>query len=282
MLYTIFWEHGFHKLIHDAYLKEFDFLLPINLRNKIRLGNLYDGGYVVYLPALYKTDILITYGIGWDVAFEVDFYELTGKKVWLYDPSMFVDNALNSNKYIDNIKSWKKKADYLRKHNIIFINEGISVVQKPKYNTFEYHLKYNNIVDDNILLKIDIEGDEYEVFTDDCFCENLHIVNQIVIEFHDLNNKLSTLKNIIRRLKKKFEIIHIHGNNNSPVFTHYCADTEIVFPEVLEITFLKKEYIYAVDVIADPVLYPIVGLDYPNNPEREEYILNMIFQHVSK
>jgi len=173
---------------------DFNFLQPINISGKIRIGNRHDGGYIVYQPALYETDVLITYGVGWDVAFEVNFHELTGKKVWMYDPTMFDVNVTKSDRYIDRINQWKQKLNYLQEQDIIFRDEGISTIQKPKYNTFENHLKENKITNEKILFKMDIEGDEYSILEDSCFYENLQSVNQMIIEFHDLKNNLRRLK----------------------------------------------------------------------------------------
>ena len=265
-------------------MTDLKFLCPINLSNKLRLGNQHDGGYVVYKPILYETDVLITYGVGYDVSFEESFNELTGKKVLMYDPTILDDQIDHSTKisflkkgkfvkwyqYTRFKNYWKQKLEYLRKKNIYFINEGISVVEKTKYNTFEKHLKNNHIVQGKVLLKIDIEGNEYDIFAEDCFYENLQIVNQIIIEFHDLKNKLRLLKSIICRLKNDFEIIHIHGCNFAETFTLYTFDSDIIFPDVVEVTLVRKELIRKEDILVESVLYPVDGLDYPCNPKNDD------------
>lgn len=252
-------------------IKDFIFLRPVNLKNKMRLGNLSDGGYVVYQPVLCETDVLMTYGVGWDVAFEVHFYNLTRKRVWMYDPSMLDVDSIESYSNNEKTSQWRQKLDLLRKHGIYFVDEGISTVQKPKYSTFENHLKTNQITNERIMLKIDIEGDEYDIFTDDSFYDRLHPVNQIIVEFHDLKNKADILEEIISRLKREFEIVHIHGNNHGNLFVFRGESSTVIFPDVVEITFVRRACIREEDIIVEPVSYPVIGLDYPNNSGKKDY-----------
>ena len=58
-------------------MENLKFLQPLSVKNKMRIGPKCDGGYVVYIPSLYNVDVLLTYGVGWDINFEVDFYNLT-------------------------------------------------------------------------------------------------------------------------------------------------------------------------------------------------------------
>jgi len=60
------------------------------------------------------------------------------------------------------------------------------------------------------------------------------------------------------KLKTKFEIIHIHGNNNTGVL-----DSNM--PKTLELTLVNKANYKGVkdDFIYD---FPIEGIDFPNNP----------------
>jgi hypothetical protein len=66
-----------------------DFLKPIRLNHMKRLGPNEDGGYVVYEKILNETDGCLTYGVGNEVRFEEHFNLITGKKVLMFDPTMF-------------------------------------------------------------------------------------------------------------------------------------------------------------------------------------------------
>ncbi len=54
-------------------------------------------------------------------------------------------------------------------HQISFYNEGLGISKKYKYDSFPNHLKRFGDEGKKILLKIDIEGGEYEVLKDEKF-----------------------------------------------------------------------------------------------------------------
>ena len=272
-------------------VNELDFLVPLPLAEKIRLGPKRDGGYVVYRPSLLKTDILMTYGVGWDFDFEVDFHNLTDKKVYMYDPTMFGDGYFNKvlikslfkrlkfkklYAYLKYSYRWKRKIEYLRDHNVIFFSEGIALEKEGKYDTFVNHLIKNNITTETLLLKMDIEENEYAIFNDPAIFDHLYNVDQIVIEFHNLKNRLREFKKIVLRLKESYEIVHIHANNNSALFTLYNDNgNDMRFPDIVEVTFVKKESIMPDDILSEKITYPCPDLDYPNIPSRPDYIWNL-------
>ena len=67
--------------------KIFNFLRPIEFKKMIRLGNKFDGGYVVPETLTKETDGLISFGYGYDPAFEYDYINFTKKKssyLWLF------------------------------------------------------------------------------------------------------------------------------------------------------------------------------------------------------
>lgn len=256
-----------------------EFLKPISLSNKMRIGPNSDGGYVVYKPSLNNIDLLITYGVGWDINFEIDYYNLTGKKILMYDPTMFGDKAIDKAycsklvkkckinsflKYVLNIYRWKKQFKILSEYDILFYNEGIACKASKKYDTFCNQLIKNDIRTDHILLKIDIEGNEYLIFNDADFIDNLNLVDQLIVEFHDLKNRLRSLESIINELNKQFYIAHIHGNNYSGGFYVYREFSDIYFPDVVEMTFVRKTCVLNGDILQQEFDYPTQGLDHPN------------------
>lgn len=263
-----------------------DFLLPVSLSNKMRLGPNEDGGYVVYKPSLDKIDLLLTYGVGWDIDFEIDFYNLTGKKILMYDPTLFGDKGidwaycaklvkkwrvLSLFKYVLHIYRWRKQFKILRDYDILFYNEGIACETSKKYDTFRNQLIKNDVKDERILLKMDIEGNEYPIFNEPGFIGNLNVVDQLIIEFHDLKNRLRELESIVNELKKQFYIVHIHGNNYSGGFYIYRESSDIYFPDVAEMTFVRKTCVLHEDISMDEFDYPTQGLDYPNSCFRKDF-----------
>ena len=73
-------------------------------------------------------------------------------------------------------------------------------------------------------------------------------------------------------LNDLFQIVHIHGNNQPEPFTLYTdVGNDICFPDVLEVTFVKKESILSKDLLSEEIEYPCQDLDYPNNPFRPDF-----------
>ena len=66
--------------------KKYNFLKPIRNRNLIRLGRKADGGYVVDKKVVESTNFLITFGLGPDWSFELDFIKNNNQiKIYMYD-----------------------------------------------------------------------------------------------------------------------------------------------------------------------------------------------------
>jgi len=79
------------------------------------------------------------------------------------------------------------------------------------FDTIENQITKNNDAGKTLLLKMDVEGAEWESLaaTSD---EALQNVDQIAIEFHKRPDKLNYV-DLIAKLKKTFYIAHIHFNN---------------------------------------------------------------------
>lgn len=287
--------------------------LAIDSKSKKRIGGEYDGGYVVYIPALNKSDLLLTYGVGFDYEFEEHFNEITSQKVLMFDPTMFGKylfeykhfmglisklKLIKSFRYIQFAYYCYKEQSRLKQKNIFFINEGISakkyaekvnmsngyyfyflkahikLKKKCEYDSLKSHIQKFNLTEKNILLKIDIEESEYAIFLDDAFYGSLDNVNQIIVEFHNLKNRLEDLKKITDRLSKEYYLVHIHGNNFGETFK-INNELNNFFPDTVEITWIRKNELNPKDIIDSDINYPVEGLDFPNHGKKKDY--NLIF-----
>ena len=66
--------------------EKYNFLKDDKTSNLIRLGRNEDGGYVVDSEIIKKCDTLITYGLGPDWSFELDYIKKNKNlKIYLYD-----------------------------------------------------------------------------------------------------------------------------------------------------------------------------------------------------
>jgi hypothetical protein len=276
-------------------MKKLDFLRPVPLGKKIRVGRNWDGGYILYGPLLAETDALISYGVGWEISFEEHFSRLTNKTVIMFDPSMF-------GKYLTDLtfvktrllelrfkpafahvamawRLWKARKGFI-KRKIFFVNEGIAAVKSGKYDTFACHVERYNLQGKRLLLKMDIESGEYDIFKDGTIYRHLQQVNQIAIELHDLKNRLQEARTIIAELKKAYLLAHIHPTNFGETFKIYDLETDVrhdmIVPDVLELLFVRKDSVHQEDLLDGPIEYPIAGIDFPCNPHKEDIPVKFI------
>ena len=121
----------------------------------------------------------------------------------------------------------------------------------------------------DLILQMDIEGDEYEVLLD-ISANLLTKFRIIVVEFHGLDaifhpvgNRLIQL--VFGRLLSEFSIVHIHPNNcREPV---RCMDFSV--PPVMEFTFLRNDRI---SERSYSMRFPH-PLDSPCVKENKDYVL---------
>ena len=226
---------------------KYNFLKPFKVKKLVRLGRNYDGGYLLCDEILQSCEHLITLGVGDDVSFEIDFEKKKNfKTIKMYDYTvnnfLFIKNIF---KYFRRLITFRTKLDnfknsiknylnffiFLRKENIFL--EKLRIVNKVK---FSYDITLNSILKNTNnkknLLKIDIEGSEYEVI--DHIINHHFKIKMLVIEFHWINKNKNLFIKSVKKLKKFFDIIHIHPNNYKPM-----KNSDDIF-DVLELTLVHK------------------------------------------
>lgn len=222
-------------------------LIVYNFNNKIRLGVNSDGGYVIGNIPDY--DCYISAGVSNEESFSRDFIK------------KFNMNKFNSYAFDGTINNYP----YEYTKDITFVKKNIAPYRsKTKANLSQLINNYNNI-----FLKMDIEGCEYDWLLS-LSEENLSKFKQIVIEFHGINDD-SWGKNYDKKLEcfkllsNTHYIIHAHGNNYS--------GTQNKIPDVIELTYLRKVYFNEEPKINTTKL-PISNLDFPCNKNANDYELN--------
>jgi hypothetical protein len=208
----------------------------------IRIGRNNDGGYLVGENSLKKTEILLSFGIGDDWSFEKNFkiYNINCL-IQCYDDKPIL-------KYL--IRKLIIEIIFLPYHRRLYffkyLKDIIEFIKiKKAINFFEKKIFYDdlkkilhNINNNNIFLKIDIEGSEYRILDD--ILENQKRILGIVIEFHDFDYHKKIICNFCEKLS--LNLIHIHPNNCAPL------DKE-GNPTVIELTFERNPIILEDDVI---------------------------------
>ena len=259
--------------------KNLNYLRPFKTSDLFRIGDKADGGYIVPRSSFKNINCIISFGLGDNFSFDEHAIKLNRKlNIIVYDHSVnfyfFFSKIYKSIKRIFYFKSnffnIYNKISILIRYFFFFNHNNVIHIQKkvtnnPK-NTNEVNLnsvfsKYNK---KKILLKIDIEGDEYKILNYIKSYKNaIHI---LIIEFHNIDKKRIIFKKNIFFLKNFFNIVHIHGNNSAPL----CID---YLPSVVELTFINKK-IYKLNKKIYLKNFPIKNLDFPNFNSRDDFFLN--------
>ena len=157
------------------------FLKPLNIKrsNLIRVGPKKDGGYIIDKRIIGKSKTLISCGLNDDWNFEKDFFRKNrDTSIIAYDHTVtnkfwikrfkkdFLALLLLKKLKLDKILDVFKFIDYkffFRKNKIHFQKKIVSKIKNNKEITIS---KILNNYKKNVVLKIDIEGDEYRIFKD--------------------------------------------------------------------------------------------------------------------
>ena len=217
--------------------------------NKIRVGSLGDGGYV--LPNdLEQIDSVLSIGIGDEDSFDLHFAQ---KNISIFQYDHTVEGALNKNeKYQFHKIAW---------------SSNDSKETRTLANMIKYHgLDSSN----NGILKFDTEGAEWECIPD-LNADLLKNFRIIVCELHGLtsiinNNHREIVRKTIQVLTRNHTIVHLHANN--------CCGLSIIegipLPAVIELTLLRNDR-SKFSLSKSPIPGP---LDFPNMKDRPDLILN--------
>ncbi len=192
-----------------SYLKPYH----TNLSNLVRLGRKFDGGYVIDKRVINKTKVIIACGLEAEWSFEKEFQKhnedckviafdhTVDKKFWidrfLKDfISLLLLRKIKPNQILDVFK-YAEYLNFFNKKNKHYLKK---IVSKRKDKDKEITITEAIGKNKDIVLKIDIEGDEYKVLNE--INKNLDKLNLVIIEFHDLQKNLK--KN--RKFHKKNKI----------------------------------------------------------------------------
>lgn len=188
----------------------------------VRAGKYDDGGYVM-LDDFTGVDTAYSFGISDDVSWDAEM-AARGLNVYMYDHTI---ESLPE----ENIRFHWRKEGVTGQYN----------EQLPYMKTLEQFLEDNGHIDaENMILKMDIEGAEWEVFSN-LDVKILEKFSQIIIEIHDLwkQDNFFDIPEGLERLNQTHALVHIHGNN----YTKYLISHGKCLPDTMECTYvLRKKY----------------------------------------
>lgn len=208
------------------YLEGKILLSPTIKINKKWIGNRY-GGFYVSLENINKKSIIYSIGIGEDISFDNELIDLFDCTIYGFDPTPKSVEFVRKNKIKNNFKfsdvgisnKTERLPFYLPKNNNYVSGSLKKIKTVSNDNQIELEFKRLKDVMDELshnhvsLLKMDIEGAEYDVI-EDIIKEKLNI-KQIIVEFHPQlinNGKSKTKTAIISLLNAGYELFGISDN----------------------------------------------------------------------
>lgn len=203
---------------------------PLETEHELeRVGRNDDGGYL--LPKLELSEIDACFSIGCN--FVWDFEKEIGENYGV--PSVIVDDV-------------SKKPNDLSPLQTYFPS-WLGKFSNDKTISLEDLINGSNFSkSENLLLQMDIEGSEFECLlnTPQSVLRQFRIM---VIEIHNLQNILhhyfflKYYHPFMKIILDDFEVVHVHPNNACGIWKY----RDIEFPEVIEVTFLRRNRIKSID-----------------------------------
>ena len=185
----------------------------------IRVGGANDGGYVM-LNDFQNVKVAYSLGIGNNVSWDYDLAE-RGMDIYMYDHTIKKVPQKHARFH------WEKKG-------ICGDSEG----SRENMDSLENFIRRNGHKDEsNMLLKMDIEGGEWDVFST-ISSKTLKQFDQIVCEFHSMYRieLLEIIKECLKKLNETHQLVHVHANNNCSIL----KTGNFIMPQCLEVTYINK------------------------------------------
>lgn len=257
-----------------------------------RLGRNGDGGYVVPQAAVDGAKTLISLGLGDDLSFDHHFAkDVGGRHIFALDGTVSFPSFLLSiistpvrTQYNLAIRRRPDRAlALLRKSgkqmkalflffrlfvlgNNTFVNRNIGSRTSVKSLSLQEVIAQASSQDlkeplPDLFLKMDVEGDEFQVVPD--ICHHAYRFTGLVIEWHDIGMRWDEFEAAMSELLAEFAVTHVHGNNHRPLVPGSTV------PSVLEISMVSRRLLP--DCIEyHQCDYPLEHLDFPNDPTNPE------------
>lgn len=206
----------------------------IKLEEKIAyMGSLY-GGFSVCCDYIKPNSVVYSFGIGEDISFDLGVIENFGCNVYAFDPTpkslKWLETQNLPSKYSykaiglankDGVMTFAmpKNSDYVSISSVLNNYQDTQRIELPvsRLNTIMKELKHSTID----VLKMDIEGSEYEVIED--IIKERILIKQILIEFHHRFKSIGYKKTneAIKNLEiAGYRLFHISDNGEEMSFIY--------------------------------------------------------------
>lgn len=180
-----------------------------------------DGRWMIQPAKISETSLVYSVGVGHDISFDLDLIATFGCQVHAFDPTSISKSWLEKQKLPDKfifhpigLGHFNGLAEFSlpQGHSVSFsMMSGISGAKKHQAMIKTLDSIMDELGHSSIdILKIDIEGAEYNIIDD--LCEKCSSIGQLLIEFHDRlvpEGSADHSTNAIKRLKQAgYQLFH--------------------------------------------------------------------------
>lgn len=205
-----------------------------------RYGRKNDGGYLISVDDLNKSDVLLSFGLNDDWSFERDANKRHDLNIFCYDRSVTTKSLLkmllknifhfpNIWPFLNTFYSLITYHTFFSKPNIHFLPYFVGRRIFEKSVSFAQVWKQHDIKG-SVFLKIDIEGSEYRIL-EDIILHRENIIG-IAIEFHDYDLHASQIAMFVKEME--MHVAHVHVNN-------YGEIDDDAYPTYIELVLSRSE-----------------------------------------
>jgi FkbM family methyltransferase len=218
-------------------------------KNKRRVGGDGDGGYVM-LDDFAAVRSAVSLGIGPNVSWDLDMAAL-GVRIQQFDDS--VPGSPRANELFE-----------FHRKRIVADAPRAGEITLPDIMAAE-PLRHDN----NIVVKMDIEGGEWDVLAG-LSSDEMQRIRQLTVEFHHLREFAETTWRArafaaVKNIAATHVCVHVHGNNFAP----FAVVGGVPFPHSFEATFARHA---DHEFIPSTASFP-TELDRPNHRHRADLYL---------
>jgi len=199
-----------------------------------------DGGYVLSQECVEEANVVYSLGVEDNTKIDRELADM-GKSIYMYDINT-PDKSVIS-------------------HKNFYFKEMEVDAQKL---TDEIQM-CGHTNDNNMLLNIDIETEEYLLF--EKISEDVLLkFSQICVELHEVVSagRTQQVLNFLKKMAENYYLVHIHANNviyHRPEILHRRLVDGM--PDILELTYVRKDKCN-IEPVPITSSCPIEGLDFPN------------------
>ncbi len=225
-------------------------LQPVRLTNCTmeRFGEPNDGGYLMCGNLLGQVESAYSYGIAGYDQWGCDTSQRLGVRVHQYDCFDLTQPACPDGDTVF--------------HPECIASSTFTDAEGRPFDTLEHQLARNGDRNRNIVLKMDVEGAEWDAIMrtpDDVF----ERIDQLAIELHGIDGDIESRTEVVEKLKRHFHLVHLHFNNFA------CTEGHDPFPAwAYELLFVSKR-LGIVDPAGGEVKRPH-SLDERTDPEEPD------------